>query len=93
MVMNDSGYGIIRRIQDIQFEGRRYYDDLAIPNLGEFAKTAGVPYWRASGIDAIAAALTEAMEVDGPTLIDVDMHALEPFPDASMPPTIRPPKP
>jgi acetolactate synthase-1/2/3 large subunit len=92
MVMNDSGYGIIRRIQDVQFEGRRYYDDLAIPDLGEFAKTAGLPYWRASGIDAVANALTEAMEIDGPTLIDVDLHALESFPDASMPPTIRPPK-
>ena len=92
MVMNDSGYGIIRRIQDAQFDGRRYYDDLAIPDLGEFAQAAGVPYWRASGIDAVAAALTEALEVDGPTLIDVDLHALEPFPDASLPPTIRPPK-
>lgn len=92
MVMNDGGYGIIRRIQDAQFDGRRYYDDLDCPDLGEFAKTAGLPYWRASGIPAVGAALTEALAVDGPTLIDVDMHALEPFPDTSMPPTIRPPE-
>lgn len=92
MVMNDGGYGIIRRIQDVQFDGRRYYDDLDIPDLGEFARVAGLPYWRASGIDAVSAALTEALAVEGPTLIDVDMDALEPFPDASMPPTIRPPK-
>ncbi len=92
MVMNDGGYGIIRRIQDAQYDARRYYDDLAIPELAEFARVAGLPYWRAVGVDAIGTALSEALAVDGPTLIDVDMAALGPFPDASLPPTIRPPK-
>jgi len=31
--MNDSGYGVIKHIQDALYGGRRCYGDLAVPDL------------------------------------------------------------
>ena len=90
MVMNDGGYGVIRKIQDADYERRRFYDDLLIPDLGEFAGVAGLPFWRGRTVEEVGAALEEAFAIDGPALVEVDMNALGPFPTAALPPHLRP---
>ncbi len=93
MVMNDSGYGVIRMIQDAFYDGRHYYTDLAMPDLGEFAAAARVPFWRAASLGEVTGALEAALAVDGPALVEVDMAALGPFPETALPPSIRPQRP
>lgn len=90
MVMNDGGYGVIRKIQDAHYGSRRFYDDLMIPDLGDFARVAGLPFWRGRSVEKVGAALEAAFAIDGPALVEVDMHALGPFPNAALPPQIRP---
>ena len=90
MVMNDGGYGVIRKIQEAHYGGRHAYDNLMIPDLDAFARVAGLPFWRGRTVAEIGAALTEAFAVDGPAMVEVDMHALGPFPNAALPPQIRP---
>ena len=90
LVMNDGGYGVIRKIQDAQFEGRRFYDDLLIPDLGDFARVAGLPHWRCQTVEQVGAALEAAFAAPGPALVEVDMDALGPFPTAALPPHLRP---
>ena len=79
IVMNDRGYGVIRNIQDRQFEGRRYFADLSLPDLGKLSEGLGLPFRRIGEEDAIGPALDWAIGQDGPALIEIDMIALGPF--------------
>ena len=63
-----------------------------MPDLGEFAAAAGVPFWRAASLGEVTGALEGALAVDGPALVEVDMAALGPFPETALPPSIRPPR-
>ena len=90
MVMNDGGYGVIRKIQDADYEGRRFFDDLLTPDLGELARIAGLPFWRGQSVEEVGAALKAAFAIDGPSLVEVDMHSLGTFPTAALPPHLRP---
>jgi acetolactate synthase-1/2/3 large subunit len=90
MVMNDGGYGVIRKIQDADYEGRRFFDDLLTPDLGELARIAGLPFWRGQSVEEVGTALKAAFAIDGPSLVEVDMHSLGTFPTAALPPHLRP---
>lgn len=79
LVMNDAGYGVIRHIQDATGAGRRY-ETLAAPDLEGLAKLAGLPFRRVSDASAFGAAAAEAIAVDGPALVEVDMTAIGPHP-------------
>ena len=46
IVMNDRGYGVIKRIQDATAQGRRFFADLQGPDLGQLAALAGIPFWK-----------------------------------------------
>ena len=46
MVMNDKGYGVIKRIQDSLQGGRRFFADLQGPDLGQLAGLAGIPFFK-----------------------------------------------
>jgi acetolactate synthase-1/2/3 large subunit len=76
IVANDSGYGVIRHIQDKAAGGRRRFDTLAAPDLGELAKVAGVPFWRVDRPDAFGSAVAEAVAATGPTLVEIDMTTI-----------------
>jgi acetolactate synthase-1/2/3 large subunit len=80
IVMNDGGYGVIRNIQDAQYQGRRGNTDLAMPDYAKLAQSAGIAFWRAGTLDAFGTAAAEAMAHKGPALIEVDMAELGPFP-------------
>lgn len=80
IVMNDRGYGVIRVIQDAVVDGRRFGDDLLGPDLGRLAAVAGLPHFKVSRAEDFGAVVAQALEVDGPTLVEVDMVAIGPFP-------------
>ncbi len=87
VVMNDKGYGVIRHIQQSTYGERRFYDELAGPDLEGLAKVAGLPYWRVRHIGGeLGAHLKAALQQRGPSLIEVDMEAIGPFtPQHSVP--------
>jgi acetolactate synthase-1/2/3 large subunit len=80
IIMNDKLYTQIAQIQDAVAGGRRYYDELRGPDLLRLAEVAGLPAWRVSGADQLAATVSRALTTPGPTLIEVDMTAIGPVP-------------
>ena len=80
IVMNDKGYGVIRHIQDAVVDGRRFGDDLRGPELGQLAALAGLPHFKVSRAEDFGSTVARALEVDGPTLVEVDMVAIGEFP-------------
>lgn len=85
-VFNDRGYGILRFIQDLAHGGRRAAVDLVTPDFAMLARSVGMHATSVSSTDEFEAALTEAVQRDGPALIDVDITVMEPM-------TIRPQRP
>jgi len=80
IVMNDRGYGVIRVIQDAVVDGRRFGDDLMGPDLAQLAAVAGLPHFKVSRAEEFGSVVAQALEVDGPTLVEVDMVAIGTFP-------------
>ncbi|MGI9477670.1 MAG: thiamine pyrophosphate-binding protein [Hyphomicrobiaceae bacterium] len=80
MVMNDQGYGVIKDIQDTLYGGRHYAADPIGPDLEGLAKLADMPFWRIGALDELGPKLTEAIAVDGPALVEVDMTKFGPYP-------------
>ncbi len=76
IVANDQGYGVIRHIQDKATGGRRRFDTLAAPDLGELAKVAGVPFWRVDQKDEFGSIVAKAVAINGPTIVEIDMTAI-----------------
>ena len=76
LVMNDRGYGVIRHIQDSTAGGRRRFDTLLGPDLGELAAVAKIPFWRVSRPEDFAPLAAEAIATPGPSLVEVDMTAI-----------------
>ncbi len=80
LVMNDQGYGVIKRIQDSLQGGRRFFADLQGPDLGELAGIARIPFFKCSEGDKFGATVAAALAVNGPCLMEVDMTAVGEFP-------------
>lgn len=79
VLMNDKAYGVIRNIQDAQYESRRHYSEIAVPEFETFCASIGMPHRRVSDVETFAAELADALAGDGPALIEVDMTAIGPF--------------
>lgn len=80
IVMNDRGYGVIKRIQDTFQHGRLFFADLQGPDLGQLAGIAGIPFWKVARAEAFGATVAQAIAHTGPSLIEVDMTAVGEFP-------------
>ena len=80
MVMNDRGYGVIKRIQDATQAGRRFYADLQGPDLGKLAALAEMPFFKCDTADSFGATVAHALAVKGPVMVEVDMTAVGEFP-------------
>jgi acetolactate synthase-1/2/3 large subunit len=83
-VFNDSGYGVLRYLQQSRF-GRINETDLGKVAFAQMAQSMGVPGQRVDSVAAFASALDEALAVDGPYLIDVDMEHFAPMEISVMP--------
>jgi acetolactate synthase-1/2/3 large subunit len=82
VLMNDKAYGVIRNIQDAQYQGRHHYSALAVPEFAGFCASIGMPHVKVDDVARFEAALQAALEAEGPQLIEVDMIAIGPFAEA-----------
>ena len=80
LVFNDGGYGILRNIQDQQFEGRRNAVDLHTPDFAKLAESFGIWSRRVDRAESFAAALADGLSAGGPALIEIDCRAIGPMP-------------
>ncbi len=78
-MFNDRGYGILRWIQDLMFEGRRAAVDLHTPDFAMVAQSMGMPSWSVTSADEFDKAFAAAVDTSGPSLIDVDITGFEPM--------------
>jgi acetolactate synthase-1/2/3 large subunit len=80
IVMNDRGYGVIKRIQDATAQGRRFFADLQGPDLGQLAALAGIPFWKVQSADEFGETVGKAVAHNGLGLVEVDMNSVGEFP-------------
>ena len=80
VVMNDRGYGVIKRIQDATQGGRRFFADLQGPDLEKLAALSDIPFFRCTSADTFGATVEKALGVRGVTLVEVDMTQVGEFP-------------
>ncbi|WP_428486876.1 thiamine pyrophosphate-binding protein [Rhodopila sp.] len=80
IVMNDRGYGVIKRIQDATAQGRRFYADLQGPDLEKLAALSDIQYFRCSRADTFGDTVASALAIKGLTMVEVDMTAVGEFP-------------
>jgi acetolactate synthase I/II/III large subunit len=78
-VFNDRGYGILRFIQDMMFEGRRAAVDLRTPDFAMLAQSMGMPSWSVASAEDFEKVFAAAVDTPGPSLIDVDITGFEPM--------------
>jgi acetolactate synthase I/II/III large subunit len=79
VVMNDFGYGVIKRIQDAT-QGRRFYADLQNPDLGRLAALSDIPFWRVERAEDFGATVGRALAHGGLSMVEVDMRKVGEFP-------------
>ena len=81
LVFNDGGYGVLRNIQDAQFEGRRMASaDLHTPDFAKLGEAFGMPSSTVRSVDEFGPRFREAVASGGPALIEVDCRAIGPMP-------------
>ena len=83
-VFNDSGYGVLRWLQDNRF-GRINETDLGKVDFAQMAQSMGVSGERVQSVAEFEAALDKAVQTQGPYLIDVDMEHFAPMEISVMP--------
>ena len=65
-VFNDRGYGVLRRVQAMRFEGRMTSVDLMTPDFSTVARGMGIVGEMVKGVEEFRAAFERALDVDGP---------------------------
>jgi len=80
-VFNDGGYGVLRAIQGMRFDGRTTGVDIKTPDFVRVAEGMGVQAEYVRGAADFEAAFGRAMAHAGPVLLDIDMKALAPMGD------------
>ena len=80
VVMNDRGYGVIKRIQDATQQGRRFFADLQGPPLEGLAALAGIPFFRVTEAGKFGETVGRALGHSGLSLVEVDMNQVGEFP-------------
>ncbi|MGR3661882.1 MAG: thiamine pyrophosphate-binding protein [Paracoccaceae bacterium] len=79
LLMNDQAYGVIQNIQDAQYDSRRHYSKVAVPDFNLFCQSINMPHHLVTDVADFEAALQSALAADGPQLIEVDMCTIGPF--------------
>lgn len=73
IVFNDNAYGNVKRIQQRSHEGRVIASDLQNPDFVALGESFGVKSARTDSSEGLRTALKDALEHDGPNLIEVTM--------------------
>jgi acetolactate synthase I/II/III large subunit len=79
LMMNDRGYGVIRNIQDAQYEGRHVYSNILTPDFSLVCKAVGLPHTCVARIEDFDSVFAETLASRGPRMIEIDMIAIGPF--------------
>ncbi|MDR5654200.1 thiamine pyrophosphate-binding protein [Ruixingdingia sedimenti] len=79
VLMNDQAYGVIQNIQDAQYDSRRHYSKIAVPDFAGFCRSIGMPHAVVRDVADFPAALDAALAAAGPQVVEVDMIAIGPF--------------
>ncbi|MFG0748719.1 thiamine pyrophosphate-binding protein [Acinetobacter ursingii] len=79
MIMNDGGYGVMRGIQNNYFGGRQYFNELHTPDYQKLGESMGVKSWKVGSADEFKVAIQEAIDFNGPAVIELDMHSIGPL--------------
>lgn len=79
ILMNDQGYGVIRNIQDAQYGGRKYYSNILVPDFAVLSQAIGLPHRRVTALADFSKALEEALAIDGPAVVEIDMTVIGGF--------------
>lgn len=82
VLMNDQAYGVIKNIQDAQYDGRHHYSALKTPDFPLLCQSVGLTHRKISHEGEFADVLDAALTIQGPVLIEVDMVAIGPFAEA-----------
>lgn len=85
VVFNDGGYGVLRNMQAAAGDQPQAVD-LATPDFGKLADAYALRHRRATSPEDFDKALKKALKKPRPTIIEVDVPALSPTPDAMVPP-------
>lgn len=79
VLMNDRAYGVIKNIQDAQYEGRHHYSALRTPEFPMLCRSIGLPHMAVADVSKFAGALDEALSQRGPIMLEVEMTKIGPF--------------
>jgi len=82
LIMNDSGYGVIRNIQDAEYGSRKYYSNIKIPEYARISESVDIPHFKVDSIEAFSDTMGEAVAIKGPAVVEVDMTSIGPFKSA-----------
>lgn len=85
MIMNDGGYGVMRGIQNNYFGGRQYFNELHAPDFKLLGEAMGVKSWKVGSADEFKTVIQEAIALNGPAVIELDMNAIGPLKFAGPP--------
>ena len=85
VIMNDSGYGAIRHMQDRMYPGRNIASGWQSPDFIQIANGFGAGGIRIDQPDEIKSALKKALTSERPTVLDVRIDGSEKLPQSRLP--------
>jgi len=80
-LFNDRGYGVLRAVQRMRFDGRTAGVDIKTPDFVQVAQGMGVHAEPIRSAAEFETAFERAIARSGPVLLDIDMNALAPMGD------------
>ena len=82
VLMNDQAYGVIENIQDAQYDSRRHYSKLDVPNFSFFCQSIKLPHQIVKDVKDFQGSFERALKAKGPQMVEVDMCSIGPFAEA-----------
>ncbi len=79
ILFDDSGYGVLRNIQNAHFEGRTIGVELQSPNFVQVARAFGFNSERIQSVDEFRKVFAKAVNAREPWMIVVDSNAIGPM--------------
>lgn len=82
VLMNDQAYGVIENIQDAQYDSRRYYSKLDVPDFSFFCQSIKLPHQIVKDVKDFQGSIERALKAKGPQMVEVDMCSIGPYAEA-----------
>ncbi len=80
VVVNNGGYGNVKRDQERLFDGRHSGAVLTNPDFQAYARAFGARAWRVQTADQLRGALREALAADAPAVVEVVSDIAKDYP-------------